>query len=543
MHITFVAIGCEQLAISQLSAIAKQSGHTVDLAYTASLFNDHFNLSIPHLAPLFDDRNTVIEQIKEQKPDIVAFSALTSTYQWMLQIAKEVKDFSPDIITVFGGVHPSAVPERVISRPQVDYVIAGEGDIALPLILEQIESQSEKIIPNTRYKNKNGTVIRGPQTGFIQDLDSLPHYDKTIWEKYIRLNDRYMTMASRGCPYTCTFCFNNFFAKLPDKNQVKGKYVRQRSVEHVMHELVEAKKRYNYKVVEFQDDVLTVNKEWLKNLLKEYRKKINVPFYCLTHPKYMDEDIARWLSEAGCISIQMGIQTMDENYKYELVKRFEKSSHIEEALRIMHKYNLKVKTDMMFGLPNEPAEGQKAALELFKKYPPQRIQTFWTTFLPGTAMLKEAVHNKWISKDDEERLNEGLDFNFFRSSSNIIEKTQIHKFQSYEFIYRLIPILPKHLRKKLDPNSFRLIPPFGLKLTAALIDMFHGLITKDPSHISYAKHYKHHLLNFFRKKVNLPEIPATHVHSDSSKKTYLYKTKNQSIPAPQKRPASINYFF
>ena len=76
----------------------------------------------------------------------------------------------------------------------------------------------------------------------MQEIDSLPFWDKELWENDLPIATSYLTMASRGCPYRCSFCFNNFFAKLPGRN--RGKYVRQRSVENCIQELAEAKEAY-----------------------------------------------------------------------------------------------------------------------------------------------------------------------------------------------------------------------------------------------------------------------------------------------------------
>src|SRR5208283_5913063 len=148
-------------------------------------------------------------------------------------VATAAKQLNPNVKTVFGGVHASAVPNLLLKRDCIDYVVVGEGDIAFPAILESVENQNYgNQIPNTRYKLANGRIISGLQTGFLQDLDSLPFADKPLWEEHVRLGDLYLTMASRGCPYRCTFCFNNFFAKLPEEKS--GKYVRLRSPEHML---------------------------------------------------------------------------------------------------------------------------------------------------------------------------------------------------------------------------------------------------------------------------------------------------------------------
>ncbi|MCS6818483.1 MAG: B12-binding domain-containing radical SAM protein, partial [Chitinophagales bacterium] len=333
LNVTFVGLGTEQLGISQLSAIARREGHKVGLAFSASLFHDRFNLEFPSIAPFFDDTHEVIDAIKVQKPDVLAFSALTSTYQWMLEVAKTAKEINPNIKTVFGGVHPSAVPHLVLARPQVDFVVVGEGDEAFPLILKAVaEDNYNTPIFNTRFKNAEGKVISGIQKGFLQSLDSLPFFDKELWEDHVRLGDLYLTMASRGCPYRCTFCFNNFFAKLPEEKS--GKYVRLRSVDHVIAELKIAKRRYKIHQVDFQDDVFATSKKWLEEFSWKYRKEIGIPYNILTHPRYMDEDTARWLKESGCEWIQMGVQSMDEGFKKESLLRYERSEDVEMALNL-----------------------------------------------------------------------------------------------------------------------------------------------------------------------------------------------------------------
>lgn len=508
MKVTFVVLGSEQLAISQLSAIAKRDGHKVDIAFSASLFNDRYNLEFPTIAKIFDDKQEVINAIKKQQPDVLAFSCLTSTYQWMLEIARESKTMLPNVKTIFGGVHISAVPDRVILKPEVDYVVVGEGDVAFSLILDAVaHGNNDSPIPNTRFKTLDGNIIQGPQVGFIQDLDALPHYDKVIWEDHIRIGDLYLTMASRGCPYTCSFCFNNFFAKLPDEK--RGKYVRQRSVDHVMEELNWAKKRYDIKCVDFQDDVFTVNKSWIKEFTERYKKEINLPFQCLIHPKYFDDDIARWLSEAGCTWIQMGIQTMDEKFKHEHLRRYEHSDHIVSSLESMARYGIKAKVDHMLGLPGEPIGSQETALKLYSEHSPKRIQTFWTCFLPGTDLMKQGIELNLINEEQAERLNEGIDFYFFRNEDNINNPELVKTYQSYEMLYKMMPVLPGFLKQWLKPNHVAWIPKLFARLIATVFDLIAGFRYGNPEINAYAKHYIFHIYLFARKKMGFGSIKAT----------------------------------
>lgn len=492
MRVAFVVLGSEHLSVGILSAIAKEMGHDVKLAFSASLFHDRYNLEIPWLARYFDDTQEVITELIDFKPDVVAFTCLTSTYQWMLSVADEIKKVYPDVKTILGGVHVSAVPDRVIARAQVDYVVSGEGDVAFPQILNAIESGDLVTpIPNTRFKDNNGNVIRGVQEGFIQELDALPFFDKEIWEDHIRIGDMYLTMASRGCPYTCSFCFNNFFAKLPEGK--RGKYVRQRSVDHVIEELAYAKSRYKIKIVDFQDDVFTVSKPWIKEFCERYKSEIDLPFQCLIHPQYFDEDIAVWLKEAGCSWIQMGIQTMDENFKHENLRRYEDSGHIINALKLMKKYGIKIKVDHMFGLPGEPIGSQETARLLYAEVTPERIQTFWTCFLPGTQLMKEGVASGLLSKEQEERLNEGEDFYFFRNEENISDKHQVEMYKRYEFIYKVMPLIPHRWRKKFDTRMAGYIPSFIRYFLGSVLDIINGFRSNNADMYAYANHYLFHL--------------------------------------------------
>jgi radical SAM superfamily enzyme YgiQ (UPF0313 family) len=507
MHITFVALGFEQLSISQLSAIAKKEGHEVNLAFSASLFNDKYYLHMPRLSHFFDDSKNVIETIKKQKPDVLALSPLTVTYKWMLRIAEEAKMLFPDIKIIFGGAHVSTVPERVILKPYVDYVCVGEGDIAFPEILKAIgNGKTDAPIVNTRFKLPDKKIIRGPRAGFIQDLDSLPFYDKTLWEEYIRIGDLYLTVTSRGCPYRCTFCFNNFLAQLPEGK--KGKYVRQRSVEHVIRELKQIKTRYKLRVVGFEDDVFTFNKKWLKEFVYRFKKEIGVPYQCLTHSKYMDEETAQWLSDTGCKYIQLGIQSLDDEYKEKVIQRKEKTEQVERALEVMRKYKLRAKCDHMFGLPGEPEHAQETALKFFIEHPPARIQTYWTSFLPGTEMLNQALEAELINEEDVEKLKNGENLSIFRDCG-IKDFKKARRYKAYETVFKLIPLLPRPLRKKLKPAFFERLPLALCSSINFITDLICGLTGRNPVHISYIKHYVYHLYRFFLNKLGIKARPAT----------------------------------
>jgi radical SAM superfamily enzyme YgiQ (UPF0313 family) len=365
---------------------------------------------------------------------------------------------------------------------------------------------------NTRYKRPDGQIVEGPQTGFIQDLDALPFFDKPLWEEYICIGDSYQTVTSRGCPYRCTYCSNNFLARLPQEK--RGRYVRHRSVAHVMHELRAAKRRYRLRFIKFEDNIFTVDKRWLKEFLYHYEKEIGTPFNFMTHPQYVDEEVAHWLSEAGCCYVQMGIQSLDEGFKSRVIKRHERNAQIEMAMEAMMKYKLHVKVDHMFGLPGEPLDAQETARKFYALHPPYRIQTFWTNFLPGTEMVRQAEEMGLLTAEDIRKLNAGIECNFYHNSDWIRDPRTRKIYKAYNVLFKLIPVLPGFIRRRLQVRHIAWLPSFLCSWISFTTDTISGLIKRNPDHLTYARHYLYHILRFLIKtKMGKRMPPASYSFS------------------------------
>ncbi|MCK4882731.1 MAG: B12-binding domain-containing radical SAM protein [Candidatus Omnitrophica bacterium] len=511
MRITFVGISSEQLGVSMMSSLAKLAGHDVRLAFSASLFNDRQHLTATSLiSSLFDDSDIVLKTIKEQMPDVIAFSPVSGIYQWSLSIAERAKAICPDARIVFGGIHATAVPESVLAKPFVDFVCVGEGDVSFPAILKAIEKgEISRPIANTHFKLPNGEVVKGPQVEFIQDLDSLPIYDKTIWEEHIRYGDTYITMVSRGCPYRCTFCFNSFVAQLPERP--RGKYVRYRSVDHVMHELREAKRRYRFKMVEFFDDIFTLDKEWLKEFLPRYKKEIGVCYQIFTHIKFIDDDVARLLADSGCRTAEIGLQTVDDEYKRKRLNRYETSEQAAKALAIMKKYGIHVKFDHMLGLPGESVEMQEKARQFYVEHTPYRIMAYWTNFFPGTKMLQDAIEAGILTPEDVRMINEGKCFDSFTVANRYIDSGKNKTYKIYETIFTLLPGLPPSLRKRVTPGLFKWMPAWLLSMLTLGAHIVIGIVRRDPDPFYYFTFYAHHVWRIILLRLGIKPPLATRI--------------------------------
>ena len=490
MRVVFLGIGAAQIGVELLSALLRAEGHEVHLVFNPSLFDDRFQLKIPRLARMFDREAQLIAKAIALRPDVVAMSVLTSTYTSGLVMAGAIRAATGARV-IFGGVHPSAVPDVVIAEDAIDAVCVGEGDHAFPAYLAALARGDDTTpIANLWFKRPDGAVIRGEQSGFLQDLDSLPFPDKDLYAREVDVGDPYMTITGRGCPYRCSFCFNNFWAKLPARSGAKaGRYVRQRSVEHVIGELRAAKQRWRVRCVDFEDDVFSVDKAWTQRFLEAYKQEIKLPWMCLTHPKYVDADIVRWMKEAGCTWVQIGIQSLDEQYKHAAMRRYETVGDVAWALDAFAKAGIGVRGDHIFGGPGEPAGAQEVARKFYVDHPPRRISTYWMTYLPGVEMTDKAVASGALSADDLARLERGLSPTFHDSAGAVTDPEELRRFANYEALFRLLPGIPTALRGRARAEWFEPVPLPALKALSMAGDIVLGFAQGHPNHRQYATHY------------------------------------------------------
>ncbi|MFO0598883.1 MAG: radical SAM protein [Myxococcaceae bacterium] len=492
MRVAFVALGQEQLGTSMLSAVLREAGHETALVFTPALFNDRYYFDVPVLKDVFSRDDLLVDELAAADPDLIAFSVLTPTYQWSLELARKARA-RLGVPVIFGGVHPSAVPEVCLENECVDFVCVGEGEAALVSLceaLERGERRPARPIPNLWWRGDGGALVKGPNAAFVQDLDAFPFADKELWEDHLHLADHYLIMTSRGCPYRCTFCFNNFFAKLPGKGG--GKYVRQRSVEHVMRELNDAKARWGLNYVDVEDDIFTVDKEWIAEFTRRYAKEIKAPFQCLSHPRFMDREIAQMLKDAGCVHVQIGVQSADEEYKRRELLRWEKEADLEKALEAMAAAKLNVKLDHILGLPNEPLGAQEKARALYAKYPPRRIQTFWLTYVPGIELTRRALETGVLTQDQVDLINRGQT-RVFRHPHLEAERADAETvkafYQRVDLLFRMMPLLPAPVRERLRAEHLPALPDRLANAALFALDAVNSFSRVDLETVLFARHY------------------------------------------------------
>ena len=447
MKIALIASGYENLGIEAISAYLKREGHNVKLFFDPQTFGGGIFLRIDLLKNILDLQDEIVTQVVLWNPDIIGFSCMTHNYQWSLKLASKIKERAKDIPIIFGGIQPTSIPNEVLANKCVDMVAVGEAELSLSSLLDNMGKGTFRTDIKGIYFKQDNRVISNPVQPLITDLDSLPFLDKDIFYEKIPAMKKvsYATMASKGCPFTCTYCCNDFL-----KNLYKGyKFCRKRSVNHVISELKEAKQKFNFTKVYFYDEVFPSELSWLDEFSGRYKQEIGVPFKLYYHFKLTDEKRIKLLKDAGCQLITFGLQSVSYRVRREICNRIYTNDVIESAVRICKKYDLDVIVDHIFGLPGETEPEQKEAVEFYSKLSPKIVYSYWLTYYPKTSIIDKAIEHNLLSIEDVEKINNGENSYYYKPTL-VKNKKSLAKYQT---LFDLIPLLPSKIHKLISEND------------------------------------------------------------------------------------------
>jgi radical SAM superfamily enzyme YgiQ (UPF0313 family) len=220
------------------------------------------------------------------------------------------------------------------------------------------------------------------------------------------MEENYLCMASRGCPYACSYCsvemYHRSYSAIGDKTRF-----RRRSIDGVLEELKFIKRRGRVKTISFMDDVFTGDRKWLDPFLERYKREIGLPFWCYTYPSGLSEELVRNLADAGCWMMTMGVQSGSRSVRREMMNRRENDDYIFKTARVIRSAGILLSVDKIVGSPGETSTDRERDVEMFRKLAPDRILTFPLTYFPGTDMVRKGLEAGELSAEDEHAINHG----------------------------------------------------------------------------------------------------------------------------------------
>ena len=343
-------------------------------------------------------------RISSIKPDIIGVTALTPTLYRSYEVINTSKKILPESLMVIGGPHTSLFPKDVLQEnTNIDVSVYGEGEHTLLELVRNIENYGKnngKSFENVKgivYRN-NGKIIKNEPRPYIGDLDTVPfpsrhllpmnEYRPALYQ--IKRSPNTNIIASRGCPFSCTFCSKGVY----------GKKFRTRSPENVIVEIENLIEKYGIKELLFWDDTFTVNKQWVEDFCDLLQSKnFDLTWSCSSRVNKVDKALLQKMKNAGCWSIFYGIEAGSQ----ELLNNIDKGITLQEvrnAVKWAKDVGIEVRASFMLGLPGETKELAKKTIRFAKELDPDFAQFNITTPYPGTELNKNAgQYGKILSHD------------------------------------------------------------------------------------------------------------------------------------------------
>jgi len=289
-------------------------------------------------------------KIQKEAPKFVGITSTTISYLPALEIAKAVKEISPETIVVIGGVHVTHTPEDTLKNDFIDVVVKGEGEIPMLKLAKGIPFEKIKSIS---YK-KDGQIIHNEFGELLNAEDiPIPAYDLIDMKNYAYV----VLMCTRGCPHQCSFC------EVPCTH---GNIIRYRPVEKIKKELELAFSLNNKLEIRLEDEFLGLNLERAEKILELIRNHSVLPFRTATRPDSISDKLLQLLKKANCSNLYIGMESgSDEILKFN--NRAMTASKILEIAELCKKNEMMFHAGFIFGLPGETKQTMQQTLEIAKK--------------------------------------------------------------------------------------------------------------------------------------------------------------------------------
>jgi radical SAM superfamily enzyme YgiQ (UPF0313 family) len=312
---------------------------------------------------LGETADEIVNQL-DPETDIVLVSCMFSQdWLYAVTVIRKLKERCPHSFIVVGGEHVTAAPEYCLdTAPEIDLCVLGEGEATLAEILDNfVKDQSLENIPRTLMRNNSslcGTEDATNRRGYrIKNLSSIEWPD---WEGFpiknylegehgfgVSHGARSMPiLASRGCPYQCTFCSS------PAMWTTLWKI---REVDDVIQEIIAYKENYDATNFDFYDLTAIIKRSWIIDFCKTLiQRNIDITWQLPsgTRSEAIDEGVAELLFAAGCRNLTYAPESGSPEILRQIKKKIQPDAMLT-SMRSCVRHGISVKANIMCGFPEE----------------------------------------------------------------------------------------------------------------------------------------------------------------------------------------------
>lgn len=361
------------IGLAYVAAVVEQAGYDV-----AILDSHALNLT----------KEETREAIRKEKPDLVGIPCMTPTLPGVWEAIELVKSVNPEAKIVLGGVHLSVFPKETVAHKDVDFGVYGEGEYTFLELARALEKGGkEKDLGQIRglIWKKQGQVklneIRPPN----RDLDDLPYPARHLlpMEKYnaiIMKKPMTLMVASRGCPFNCSYCF---------KDENIWVY-RKRDPKRVVDEMEHCIDEYKVKEIAFSDDCWP-DKKYLAAVCNEMLGRgLKIAWETPQRVDLVNSDLLKLMKKSGCMRLRYGVESGSPRI-LKLMNKGITIDQVKTAFRLTKKVGIENFAYFIVGYPTETRQEFEMSMKLAKEIDPDWVMYCVATPYPNTEMWNLAV--------------------------------------------------------------------------------------------------------------------------------------------------------
>jgi radical SAM superfamily enzyme YgiQ (UPF0313 family) len=385
-----------------LASYARQRGHSVEI------------LDAEALRYTYDE---TVDAIEEHAPLLVVFtiygqqpSASTQCMPAAGDVCQRLKERCPEIMTLFLGTHPSALPGRTIEEEATDFVCQGEGPVTVVSLLQALRSGATDLgaIRGLWYREDGKAVGNPPEPklgdldrafeGMAWDLLPMDSYRAHNWHCWQHIDERqpYASLyTSLGCPYRCSFCCINA--------PFGGSGIRYFSPEWTIQQLDTLVNEYGVKNVKIADEMFVLNPDHvlgLCDLIIERGYELNIWAYARIDT--VKDRFLEKLKRAGFNWLGIGVESGSKYVRDGVEKGRFGDEDIAAVIGKIREHDINVGANYIFGLPDDTLESMGETLDLALSLNTEYANFYSAMAYPGSALHGAATREKLPLPEDED---------------------------------------------------------------------------------------------------------------------------------------------
>ncbi|MEA4902435.1 B12-binding domain-containing radical SAM protein [Desulfitobacterium sp.] len=329
-------------------------GHTNSV--TGPLILGHILKDAGHKVEVYEELYTDLDFSALKDADVYCLYTMTSNAPRAYFLADKLRRETKAGV-IIGGMHATVRPEEAAEH--ADHVVVGEAETVIRDVVEG--KLSDRIV----------------HASCVMNLDEIPFPDYSLLKTPC---DTANVMASRGCPFCCSFCTTS---------RMFHPY-RRRSVDSVIKEL-RYYKTLGFKYMNFEDDNFTADRERVKEICNRMIAEnliFKETFFFGRTDLAKDEEMLSLLEQAHLNRVLVGIESLNQE-SLDLIKKHQSIADIENCAKALRRHKIRLIASLVLGIDTDGPEDIRRGVDFAKKINAYQLQPAIMTPFPGTAVYEQ----------------------------------------------------------------------------------------------------------------------------------------------------------